>query len=401
MACPAILTGDAFLLRLLTHIDCQAQAIGSYGYQALGQPGSLAATVAAGLLTLFIALFGLRLLFGPALVARDVVLDVLRVGVVLTLAFSWPAFRTLIYDVTLGGPAEIAAVIAGPVSLASGEGLAARLQGADNAMLRLAELGTGRNTGALVNPDAPGQTFQGSVPDDENRFAQSRLVFLSGIIGSLGFLRIAAGLLLALAPLAAMLLLFGPTRGLFAGWLKGLVMVMIAALGVTLMLGVELAVIEPWLADALRLRALGYAVPAAPIELSAITLGFALARFTLIWLLARVAFNPGWLEFPRIEWPAFVQPAASAPPFGVDPDPANIMSRARTMSDSIETMMRREESEAVRRIEWREVSGAERNEQTGQQAASPRPEAQRLGDSWRRTAGQSGSASARLRDVQG
>ena len=110
MACTPVITGEAFLERTLAHIDCQAQLIGSYGYQALGQPGSAASTLVVSLLTLFIAFFGIRLLFGPPPGARDLVFDVLKVGIVLTLAFSWPAFRTVVYDLTLKGPAEVASV---------------------------------------------------------------------------------------------------------------------------------------------------------------------------------------------------------------------------------------------------------------------------------------------------
>lgn len=88
MACPAIITGDRFVSRLIEHIDCQSRYLGSYGYEALGQSGSTASLVVTGLLTLFVALFGIRLLFGPTPAARDVVLDVLKIGIVLTLAFS-------------------------------------------------------------------------------------------------------------------------------------------------------------------------------------------------------------------------------------------------------------------------------------------------------------------------
>ena len=94
MACPAIITGDQFLSRTLAHIDCQAQLLGSYGYAALGEPGGAASTFMAGMLTLFVALYGVRLLFGPTPGARDVVLDAVKVGIVLALAFSWPIFRT-------------------------------------------------------------------------------------------------------------------------------------------------------------------------------------------------------------------------------------------------------------------------------------------------------------------
>lgn len=400
MACPAIITGDDFLLRLLSHIDCQAQIIGSYGYQSLGQPGSLAATTATGMLTLFIALFGIRMLFGPAPGARDSVLGILKIGLVLALAFSWPAFRTLVHDVTLDGPAEIAARIAGPSIPAVGDNLAERLQAADNAMARLAEVGTGRSTGALIDRTAPGGSFEGSANDEEARFAQARFAFLGGIIGTLALLRVAAGLLLALAPLMALLLFFTATQGLFTGWLRGLVLVLLGSLGVTLMLGVELAVVEPWLADALRLRALGYATPSAPVELTAITAGFAIAQFGLIWLLSRVAFSRGWLTLPPIErresadlWPA--QQAAA-----VNSDATNQAARARQISGSVENLVRREESAELRRTELRNnvvdehvvaVHG------TGQ-AVNAGP--QRLGDSWRRSAAQRGSQAARNRDAR-
>ena len=105
MSCPTTYTGDGFLVRILGQIDCQAQLLGSYGWLSLSEPGSLTATITTGLLTLFIALFGLRLLFGPTPGTRDIVFDVLKIGLVLTLALSWPAFRTLIYDVVFLAPA--------------------------------------------------------------------------------------------------------------------------------------------------------------------------------------------------------------------------------------------------------------------------------------------------------
>ncbi|NQY33007.1 MAG: type IV secretion system protein, partial [Coraliomargarita sp.] len=155
MSCAPIITGDEFLSRTLSHIDCQAQIIGSYGYQALGQPGSIASTLVLGLLTLFIALFGIRLMFGAQFASRDLVFDVLKVGIVLTLAFSWPAFRTVVYDVTLKGPAEVANVIQASSGNGSGASFVNRLQATDNAIAQLTRIGAGRNTGELIDRDAP------------------------------------------------------------------------------------------------------------------------------------------------------------------------------------------------------------------------------------------------------
>lgn len=342
MPCPAIITGDRFLTRALTHLDCQADVIGSYGYQALSQPGSLASTVMAGLLTLFIAFLGIRLLFGPPPGMRDLVYDTLKVGIVLTLAFSWPAFRTVILDVVTEGPAEIAHAIGASSSGSANSGLLSRLQAADDAMLDLTRAGTGRNVGAYVDERAPGGTFASTALGDESGYAWSRLFWLAGTIGIYGLLRLLAGLLLALAPLSAGLLLFKQTRGLFSGWLRGLVLALVGTVGATLVLTVEMSALEPWLADALRIRQLGYATPAAPTELLALTLGFTIVQLGLLAILARVAFTRGWQS--RVTGisavPPQVEMTAGSARVAVTGVPA--MSRAESLADTIEIQLRRE-----------------------------------------------------------
>jgi len=342
MACPPIITGDEFLVRTLSHIDCQAQLIGSYGYQALGQPGSPASTLVLGLLTLFIAFFGIRLMFGPPLASRDVVIDVIKVGIVLTLAFSWPAFRTVVYDVTLKGPAEVASVIQSSSGQGNGAGFAERLQQTDNAIAELTKLGAGRNTGALIDADIPGGSFQSAALQDDSAYGSARLLFLSGVIGTLALLRIAAGLLLALAPVVAGLYFFAQSRGIFAGWLKGLVFTFAGSIGATIVLSVELAILQPWLTDALRVRGLGYATPSAPTELFSITLAFAVALLLMLWLLAKVSFYRGWISLP--DFPRFDDLQREPAPIFTPPETATRVQflRAERLSNTIERSASRE-----------------------------------------------------------
>ena len=347
MACPAILTGDRFLVRVLDHIDCQAQTLGSFGFQALATPGSPAETALTGLLTLFIALFAVRLLFGPAPAARDVVGDVLKIGIVLTLALSWPAYRTLVYNVVIHAPAEIAATISGPDLIRPGAGLAERLQNVDTGILSLTTSGAGRNTGGLLEGDAQTGGFRAIALNDETALGYARIAFLGGTIAPLLVLRLGAGLLLALAPLAAGLLLFEVSRGLFAGWLRGLVLTVLGSLGLTVLFGVELAVLEPWLTDALRLRSLGYAIPSAPTELLAMTVGFPLAAAGLLYLLTRVAFHRGWPTMPRVVFDplpeSFRQPAWPQQGARTRQGEPAIPSRAFLISESMRSTMRHEE----------------------------------------------------------
>lgn len=397
MACTAIITGDNFLSRTLEHIDCQAQVIGSYGYLALGQPGSPAALLFSGLLTIFIALFGIRLLFGPTPGVRDIVFDVLKIGIVLTLAFSWPAFRTVIYDVTLKGPAEVVGLITAADGPAAG--LTLRLQRADNAIVRLTEAGAGRNTGALIDRSAAGGSFAGTALGDETAFGAGRLMFLAGTIGTLALLRIAAGLLLAIAPLVAGLLLFTWSRGLVAGWLRGLVLTFAASIGTALVLMVELAILEPWLSDALRLRALGYAIPAAPTELFAITLAFVIVQLAMIWLISRVVFNRGWPDLPKIQSLTSSVQSFQGTPGGVYREaPRTNVLRAQQISASIETTMRREQG-ATRSLYLRnsDVPASGSIPMTSAARTSDIGASARLGSSYRRSSLRS-SRSGQARD---
>jgi len=394
MACPPIITGDEFLLRTLSHIDCQAQLIGSYGYQALGQPGSPASILVATLLTLFIAFFGIRLMFGPGPAARDVVFDVIKIGIVLTLAFSWPAFRTVVYDLTLKGPAEVASVIQSSSGNGPALGFAERLQEADNAIVQLTTVGSGRNAAALIDDENPGNSFRSAAIEDDTGFGSARLLYLASMMGTLGLLRIGAGILLALAPVAAGLFFFTQTRGIFAGWLRGLVFTFAGSVGATIVLAVQLAVIEPWLADALNVRGLGYATPAAPTELFAIMLAFAGVQIAMLWLLARVVFYRGWLTLPDIPEPLQSWNERRVPLMGSDEREQPTILRAEKISDAVETTVRRERLIESHRL----VTGpgsTQSSSASGQQVGlSPQS---RLGSSYRRSSLR-GSRAARQRD---
>lgn len=392
MACPAIITGERFLTRAIEHLDCQAQTLGTFGYQALGQPGSLASTVMTGLLTLFVALIGLRFLFGPGPGVRDIVFDALKVGVVLTLAFSWPAYRTVVHDVVVSGPAEVAAAMSPSSENAR---LVDRLQRVDNGIVGLTEIGSGRSSTAILGEE-PGATFAGTSLQDDAAFGWSRLIYLASTLGTFGLLRLLAGLLLALAPLAAGLLLFEATRGLFAGWLRGLVLTMLGMIGVSVVLSVELAVLQPWIDDATRVRALGYGTPSGPIELFAMTVAFGIIQLGMIWLLTRVAFMRGW---PTLRIPDFPVPQSlgGREPAAASEHPIIVESRANRMADSVERLIERRETGTTERIGYRTLVES-RGNSGGEGRRAPETVAgpsDRLGSSYRRTSHRSSLASRR------
>lgn len=119
---------------------------------------------------------------------------------------------------------------------------------------------------------------------------------------------------------------------------------MAGSVGTAIVLSVELAIIEPWLTDALKVRSLGYAIPAAPTELFAIMLAFAIVQLMMIWLLARVVFTRGWLTLP--DWPripeAQLVPQSVGSGRGLTGDASP--NRAEQISNAVETVIRREQT---------------------------------------------------------
>lgn len=287
--CPALAPPGDFLGSVMQFIDCQARTIGAQGYAALASPGSSFSIILTLLLSLFVALFGYRMLLGQTPSMREGVLAMVKIGLVLAFATSWPAYQTLFYDVAFEGPAELATDIGRPAGLLDGSSLGERLQLADRSMVQLAIAGTGE--GMLTPAQRSAQNLAPPPFGGFDAFAlgMGRAFYLTGAVGAFGAVRLIAGLLLALGPFFLAFLLFDGTRGLFEGWLRVLVGAAIGALGTTVILAVELALLEPRLADWLGRRAAGLPAPGAAVELLAISLIFTVFLLAVLIGSARVA----------------------------------------------------------------------------------------------------------------
>lgn len=365
MACGAVGTGERFVSQTIAHIDCQAQTIGAYGYGALSDPNSFVTVVLTGLLTLFIALFALRLMLGERVGTRDVVTDMLRIGIVLTLATSWPAWRTLGYDVVMKGPGEVASVIGGASGLpGSNADLVSRLQSVDDDIVMLTIYGTGRGTGAAERSNTIGDSFRGVALTDQEGLANGRIAFLAGVIGPLAIVRLGAGLLLALAPLMAGFLFFAATRDLFFGWLRALGALALSGLALTIVYGVEISILAPWLRGALSMRAGEVQTPSAPTELTVITFAFALVAFGLLALAAKIFFFGGvnWSRMANLFQPppsrTFDPPVRQQPAFAETEPP----SRAYLVAEAVAQTLRREEASGFGRTRLIEGRVLERHD---------------------------------------
>ncbi|HEY1606229.1 MAG TPA: type IV secretion system protein [Allosphingosinicella sp.] len=416
--CPLVSPDTGFVRAAMAFIDCQAQSIGAQGYLAFLTPGSTFTLLLTGFLTLFVALFGYRLLMGHVPDVREGVLMLAKIGFVVALATSWPAYRTLVYDVALQGPAELTADIGVPSGLPGTDGsMVGRLDTVDQALAALAILGAGEPPVVVgppnqneVNPAAqtPPPPFAGF-----NAFALggSRLVFLLGAVGSLAIVRLVAGLMLALGPFFIAFLLFEQTRGLFEGWIRVLAGAALGAVGIAVALGIELALAEPWLADILTRRAANEAMPNVPAELLLVMSIFFLLIFGLLYASARVAFGfrlaPSWrtaatrmVSALRSE-PVAVAALATAGSAPAAPVPAaEGRTRAATVVDAISSAQRREAAAGGPVAVFTSPYRSERGESAPPAArdlpdrGAPTP----LGQSFRRSTRTRISASARRRD---
>lgn len=343
MSCPALPIDGGYLSAILAFVDCQAQSLGANGYQALAAPGSPFSLILAVLITVFVALFGYRMMLGQVPSIREGVLGFVKIGIVLMLAANWPPYQTLVYNTVFKGPAELTAAIGGASGLPGAQGgMVARLEATDRMLVSLAAQGAG----SLQTRQQAAEHIPSVLPGFD-ALALTRILYLSGVVGAFASVRILAGLLLAIAPFFIAFLLFDATRGLFEGWLRALIGAALGALGVAIVLGIELALLESWLAGILAARAANISVPNAPVELLVTTGIFLPVLAAMLWALTRAAmgfrFPAAWqwtmnLIAPRHE-PATGDQSA---PVTVANDPVIARSRAIAIADAVSASQRRE-----------------------------------------------------------
>lgn len=346
--CDSVPTPESFAPSAIRFLDCQAQLLGAEGYKTLAAPGSAASILITGMVTLLIAFTGYRMLLGHTPTVREGVLTFVKIGLVLLLATSWPAYQVLVYDVILRAPAELASAIGAPSNLpGSGGGLVDRIDAADQALKVLAIDGVGAPPlgpdGRPLLPSVPPPPFLGF---DSFALGFARVIFLVSTVAAFAAVRIAAALLLALAPLFAAFLLFDGTRGLFEGWLKAILGTALGSLAIAVAVGIELAFLEPWLAALLARRGGDLDIIGAPAQLLAATTIFAIALGGVTWLTARIAASlriPAWMK----TWPAVradgrrFAPQEAGPSARAHP-PTEERSRAAAIADAIAISQRRE-----------------------------------------------------------
>ncbi|WP_324826725.1 type IV secretion system protein [Qipengyuania zhejiangensis] len=197
----------------LKGVDCVAGEASAAAFGRLFAPGGSLGTVLTIVLTLYVALFGFALLTGRTNVGvRSLVPRMATLGIVLTFATSWIAYQSFVWNLAIGTPDYLAGILTGT----SGGATQVFAQKIDVVFLAIQEASAGGEDFSAFSPE--GMMWLGAM------------LFMLGTVGLLVTTKIALGVLVALGPIFVVMALFNGTRGLFTGWVKGVVMCALAPL---------------------------------------------------------------------------------------------------------------------------------------------------------------------------
>lgn len=221
----------------LQAVDCVAGAVTGQAFGRLFAPGGAMVTVLTILLTLYVAFFAIQLLTGrSSLGVRSLTPRMMTVGLVLTFATSWVAYQSVVWNLAVGAPDWIAGILTGDRGSAT-QTFAAKIDVVFQAVQQASQ----------ENADISAMSPQGMM-------WLGAMLLLLGTVGVLVTARIALAVLVALGPIFVVMALFSGTRGLFAGWVKGLTMLalapLFAVLGGSVMLELSVPILAALVATA-------------------------------------------------------------------------------------------------------------------------------------------------------
>ncbi|MBB4086955.1 type IV secretion system protein [Sphingomonas carotinifaciens] len=217
----------------LRSIDCQTAQGTAHAFERLfGHHGGLLPVLTL-ILTLYVAWTAVGLLTGRARIGvSGLTPRMLTLGAALTFATSWAAYQSVVWNLLVGAPDQVAGLLLGT------HGSATTLF-AD----RLDRLFGAVAEAAQAAQNAAGADAKGWQPADV--LWAATMLLLLGTAGVLITARIALGALLALGPAFLVLAIFRGTRGLFEGWLKAAILFAVVPLFAVLIGGGAIVILTP------------------------------------------------------------------------------------------------------------------------------------------------------------
>jgi len=231
----------------LRAVDCMAAETTASAFGRLFGGGGALAPALTILLTLYIAFFAISLMLGRSRLSISALSPrMLTLGLVLTFATSWVAYQGVVWNLAAGAPDQIAGVLTGSQGSAT-QIFADRIDMIFAAIGQVSQAANGQQAAQAAQGAAAGAA-QGAASGSftpANLMWLSALLLLLGTVGVLVTARIALAILLALGPIFVVLALFSGTRGLTAGWLRGVVLTAVTPLFVVIGGGIVMELLVP------------------------------------------------------------------------------------------------------------------------------------------------------------
>jgi type IV secretion system protein VirB6 len=231
--------GPSGIAEALRVVDCMSGEAASFAFSRLFGSSALLGQALTAALTLYIAWYAIGLLTGrTSLSVSSLTPRMMTMGVALTFATSWVAYQSVIWNLLVGAPDQIASLLIGTQGSATSL-FADRL---DTIFAVVAQAAA-----ATEAATAGGMQQSSSLASGPDLLWLSALLLLLGTVGVLLVARIALAAMLALGPIFIICGLFEGSRGLFEGWLKAAVLFALTPLLAVLIGGGTIAMLSPML----------------------------------------------------------------------------------------------------------------------------------------------------------
>ena len=230
--------GPSGIAEALRVVDCMSGEAASFAFSRLFGSDALLGQALTAALTLYIAFYAIGLLTGrTSLSVSALTPRMMTLGIALTFATSWVAYQSVIWNLLVGAPDQIASLLIGT----SGSATSLFADRLDKIFAVVAQAAAATEAATAGMPDT------GSIASGPDLLWLSALLLLLGTVGVLLVARIALAAMLALGPIFIICGLFEGSRGLFEGWLKAAVLFALTPLLAVLIGGATIALLSPML----------------------------------------------------------------------------------------------------------------------------------------------------------
>ncbi len=289
--CAALAEHSGTIRGAMDAVECHSRTYAQAGYEALGGAGSPFQSWLNILLVIYVAALGYRLMMGHDSRSFNLTTIGLTIGAVVALVGNWTLFQTLVFDLVTKAPLEVAAIITHPAtnnSAFAGDPRASIQVVYDQ--LSLAATDFARASG----PNTP--IYAGGKSGAAQALWQSSQSLFYATAGVFSLSVITAAVLTAVGPILITLSLFDLTRGLFAGWVRGLLSALLVSLLCWLSAALMLSILEPGLVTLARQRLAGDLQVDTALSISALVMLFSVVQVGVAAIGVMMAMAFKWPE---------------------------------------------------------------------------------------------------------